>query len=186
MVRPTRLGLILVRPTRLVCRGPQTLKAHLCGFALQKCHSYRVYIHIRPGGIARFARFCATKCYSSRAYMYVGPGGIARFARFCATKCYSSRTYINIDPGGIAFARFFCAVCPCQPRSFDWFAQPAGFPSTPNPNQKGLEQTPGIPPLRNVSKPFFLVFFCAKTGPIKLPRKRGGLKSASKNQFFKG
>ena len=83
---------------------------------------------------------------------------------------------------------------------------PAHLIGSPNPlvsrapqtQKKGLEQAPGIPTgPRNVSKPcssFFArsgnsnlsvikVFFCAKTGPIKLPRKCGGLKSASKNHF---
>ena len=33
-----------------------------------------------------FARFCATKCYSYKVYMYVRPGGIAFFARFLRYK----------------------------------------------------------------------------------------------------
>ena len=43
-----------------------------------------------------------------------------------------------VRPGGIAFARFAHAS------SFDWFAQPVGFPSTPNP-KKGDEQAPPQP-----------------------------------------
>ena len=59
---------------------------------------------------------------------------------------------VRIDPG-LAFARF-CTVCPCQPRSFGWFAQPvvSRGPQT----QKGAEQAPGIPPRL---KTFFLPVF---------------------------
>ena len=72
----------MVRPTRLVCRGPQTLKGHLHGFG-------------HPGVIA---------------FLH----GFARFA---------------------------------HASSFDWFAQPVGFPSTPNPNPNG-----NSPSLRNVQE----------------------------------
>ena len=99
----------MVCPTRLVCRGPQTLKGHLHGFG--PCHYSSVYIDIGTGVIVRFARFCATKCYYYRPYMYV-------------------------HPGVIAFLHGFARFAHASPRSFDWFAQPVGFPSTPNPNPK--------------------------------------------------
>ena len=56
LARPTALGL-LVRPTCLVSRGPQTLKGHF-SFAPRKM-LFLQGVHIRPGRIARFARFCA-------------------------------------------------------------------------------------------------------------------------------
>ena len=113
--------------------------------------------------------------------------------RFCATKCYYSRAYIYVGPVRIAFARF-CTVCPCQPRSFDWFAQPVGFQT------KGLEQAPGIPAQpAQCLKTFFSsvfarsgsgnsnlsvikVFFCAKRGLLQASSET---RRPSKNSFSK-
>ena len=38
-----------------------------------------------------------------------------------------------VHPAVIAFLHGFARVAHASPRSFDWFAQPVGFPSTPNP-----------------------------------------------------
>ena len=49
-----------------------------------------------------------------------------------------------VRTGVIAFLHGFARFAHASPRSFDWFAQPVGFPSTPNPNpKKGAEQAPG-------------------------------------------
>ena len=89
-----------------------------------------------PNPKGTFARLWATQCYSSRVYMYVRPVRIARFARFCATKCYYYRPCMYVHPGVIAFLHGFARFAHASPRSVDWFAQPVGFPSTPNPNPK--------------------------------------------------
>ena len=126
-------------------------------------------MYVRPVRIARFARFCATKCYYYSPYMYVHPGVIAFFARFCATKMLYS-AYINVGTRGIAFARVLHGL--------------------PNPlvsraPKKELSRLREFPPslrtLDQANLSVIKVFFCAKRG--LLPRKRGGLKSASKNHF---
>ena len=74
----------------------------------------------------------------------------------------------------------FCTVCPCQP-SFDWFAQPVGFPST----QKGAEQAPGISPqpahARSGKLECDQSFFCAKRGLLQASSETR--RPASKNHF---
>ena len=82
-----------------------------------------------PNPKGTFARLWATQCYSSRVYMYVRPVRIARFARFCATKCCYYRPYMYVHPGVIAFLHGFARFAHASPRSFDWFAQPVGFPN---------------------------------------------------------
>ena len=72
------------------------------------------------------------------------------------------------------FARFAHA----SPRSFDWFAQPVGFPSTPNP-KKGDEQAPGSPqPAQCLKTLFFQRRLVEGPGPrrfqevVQLPHGR--------------
>ena len=89
-----------------------------------------------PNPKGTFARLWATQCHYSSVYIDIGTGVIARFARFCATKCYYYRPYMYVHPGVIAFLHGFARFAHASPRSFDWFAQPVGFPSTPNPNPK--------------------------------------------------
>ena len=64
------------------------------------------------------------------------PNPKGTFARLWATQCYSSRVYMYVRPVRIAFLHGFARFAHASPRSFDWFAQPVGFPSTPNPNPK--------------------------------------------------
>ena len=89
-----------------------------------------------PNPKGTFARLWATQCHYSSVYIDIGTGVIVRFARLCATKCYYYRPYMYVHPGVIAFLHGFARFAHASPRSFDWFAQPVGFPSTPNPNPK--------------------------------------------------
>ena len=88
------------------------------------------------------------------------------------------------------FARFAHA----SPRSFDWFAQPVGFPSTPNPTQKGAERLRKFPPSpRNVLKPirqFQLEcdqsFFCAKRGLLQASLDAGRPEKCLQRRLVEG
>ena len=96
---------------------------------------------------------------------------------FWATKNAILLGYMYVRPGEITVLR--------------GLPMPAHLIGSPNPlvsprTRKGADQAPGIPPQpAQCLKTLFSRFFAPKGAFFKLPRKRGGLKSASKI-IFKG
>ena len=75
-----------------------------------------------------FVRFCATKCYSYRVYIHIRPGGIAFFARFCTGCPCQPPAQPALDTGSpnwACFCMFLHAFGVAPP--FDYTLQPVDF-----------------------------------------------------------
>ena len=96
-----------------------------------------------PNPKGTFVRFCATKLLFFQGVHVCTAWKNSSFRTVLRHKKLFLQGLYQYRPWRNSFCTFFFARF-AHASSFDWFAQPVGFPSTPNP--KGAEQAPGIPP----------------------------------------
>ena len=110
------VGLILVRPTRYWSAQPVGLPSTP---------------NPNPGTLARFLRYkkCFCVVWRTKSLAIQQAWGLENRG---GGKRSFSRT-LPISLSWLFKSARFCMVCPCQPRWFDWFAQPVWFAKDPKP-----------------------------------------------------